>query len=126
VKIIDAAKVCYEANRAYCQTLGDNSFKPWEEAPEWQRETNQKGVQYRLDNPGCGGLEMHNSWMAVKIAEGWVYGETKDAELKTHPCLLSYDRLPREQRIKDDIFSGIVDAITPLIEDWNPRRFTGG
>jgi hypothetical protein len=30
----DIAKVCHETNRAYCETLGDNSQPPWEEAPE--------------------------------------------------------------------------------------------
>jgi hypothetical protein len=31
------AKVCHEANRAYCQTISDNSQLPWEQAKEWQR-----------------------------------------------------------------------------------------
>jgi len=31
------AKICYEANRAYCQEIGDDSFVPWEDAPGWQR-----------------------------------------------------------------------------------------
>ncbi len=31
------AKVCHEANRAYCQTIGDNSQLAWEQAEEWQQ-----------------------------------------------------------------------------------------
>jgi hypothetical protein len=114
--VADIAKVTYEANRAYAQTLGDNSFAPWDEAPDWQKETNIKGVEFRRNNPGCGALEMHQSWMEVKVAEGWVYGETKNPATKEHPCLVAYEKLPPEQQAKDRIFAGIVDALLPLLE----------
>jgi hypothetical protein len=28
------ARVAYEANRAYCRTIGDDSQKPWDEAEQ--------------------------------------------------------------------------------------------
>lgn len=92
------------------------SFVPWDDAPLWQRQTNIKGVQFRLDNPGCGPIEMHNSWMEEKIAAGWIHGEKKDAEKKTHPCLLPYSHLPAEQQMKDTLFSAIVDALKGQLE----------
>lgn len=30
------ARMAHEANRAYCQALGDDSQPAWEDAPEWQ------------------------------------------------------------------------------------------
>lgn len=45
------AKICHEANRAYCQALGDNSQVPWGEAPDWQKQSAVKGVEFHLSNP---------------------------------------------------------------------------
>ena len=47
------AKVCHEANRAYCEALGDYSQTTWEKAPDWQKESAINGVQFHLDNPGA-------------------------------------------------------------------------
>lgn len=37
---------------------------------------------------------VHDVWAAGRIAEGWTYGEKKDAEKKTTPLLIPYDELP--------------------------------
>ena len=49
--IAEIAQVCHEANRAYCQTQNDDSQLPWEDAPNWQRVTMIKGVQFVQANP---------------------------------------------------------------------------
>ena len=33
------AIVCYDANAAYCRTLGDFSQVAWDEAPDWQKNS---------------------------------------------------------------------------------------
>lgn len=110
--VTDIAKVCHQANKAYCESLGDNSQVDWEAAPEWQRNSAILGVEFRQSNPGAGHDAMHNNWMKQKISEGWVYGEKKDAEAKTHHCLVPFDQLPIEQQKKDKLFSTIVDALS--------------
>lgn len=107
------AKVCHEANRAYCQTLGDDSQLPWEEAPEWQRSSAIKGVEFNLANPDAPASASHDSWLEVKRSEGWQYGPVKDVEKKLHPCFLPYDGLPLEQQRKDAVFKAIVGALAP-------------
>jgi hypothetical protein len=104
------ARVCHEANRAYCESLGDDSQLSWEDAPEWQRESARMGVDFHLsgDFPPSAS---HVSWYANKEAEGWVYGPVKDAEKKEHPCMVPYEELPREQQAKDHIFRAIVHAM---------------
>lgn len=109
------ASVCYEANRQYCRTLGDDSFKPWDEAEEWQRNTNKVGVRFRYDNRDAGPEHMHESWMKLKVQEGWVYGDVKDSEKKTHPCMVPYDKLPVFQRRKDYLFTAIFEAMITKI-----------
>jgi hypothetical protein len=103
-----AAQAAHEANRAYCASIGDDSQVAWEDAPEWQKESAIKGVVFAIDNNFPSPEAMHESWMAEKVSTGWVFGEVKDADQKTHPCLVPYAALPEAQRKKDDIFSATV------------------
>ena len=62
----------------------------------------------------------HISWMAQKVAEGWVYGEVKDPEAKTHPCIVQFDQLPKEQQAKDFIFRAVVHALRQTAPTGEP------
>lgn len=105
------AKVCHNANKAYCEGIGDNSQKSWEDAEQWQRDSAIKGVEYRINNSSAPASAQHDAWMADKVNDGWVYGEVKDADKKTHPCIVPYDQLPIEQRKKDALFQAVVDSL---------------
>ncbi|SRR6266404_2106534 len=106
------AKVCHEANRAYCAGLGDNSQAAWEDAPEWQRLSAVKGVEFNIANPTAPASSSHDSWLAVKRADGWKYGPVKDADKKEHPCFVPYEELPEDQKRKDAVFKAIVGALS--------------
>jgi hypothetical protein len=110
-RVVSIARVCHEANRAYCQAMGDDSQKPWEECPEWQRKSAIDGVMFQMANPETTPEDSHINWMTHKASDGWIYGETKDEEAKTHPCMIDYSELPAEQRAKDHIFSAIVKSM---------------
>lgn len=110
--VVEAARRCHEANRAICATFGHAAQKPWEEAEPWQRESAIKGVLFALANPDASPEQQHEAWAADKRANGWRYGETKDAEAKTHPCLVPYAELPADQRVKDGVFRAIVSTMT--------------
>lgn len=106
------ARVAHEVNRVWCEFTGDSSQPRWEDAPDWQVESAIAGVNFHLNNPGAGDDASHNAWMAHKAAEGWVYGPVKnpDASPPTHPCMVPFDQLPREQQFKDRLFRTIVHA----------------
>jgi len=110
-KVIHIAAVCHQANKAWCEINGDSSQENWREAEQWQRDSAIKGVEFRLENPDAGPDAQHNAWSAEKVSQGWVYGHVKDAEKKTHPCLVPFDQLPLFQQKKDKLFSAIVDAL---------------
>ncbi len=110
------AAVAHEANREFCRQHGDFSQPVWEDAPEWQRQSAINGVIFHRDHPGADPSDSHNNWMREKQAAGWRYGETKDTDAKTHPCLVPYEELPAHQRAKDHLFRSIVRALLPFAE----------
>jgi len=110
-KVEYIAKACHEANRVWCQANEDYSQTYWADAPQWQRDSAIKGAEFRISNPNGGHDASHNSWMKEKVETGWVYGEVKDADKKTHPCIVPFEELPEFQQKKDALFCAIVDAL---------------
>lgn len=112
----DIARVCHEANKSLCEMIGDNSQVPFNESPDWQRESSIKGVQFCLENPDAPASANHESWLAEKEATGWKYGAVKNPDLKEHPCMVPYDQLPEQQRAKDHLFKSIVAGLRPFLK----------
>ena len=111
----DVAIICHEANKALCETQGDYSQTSWNDAPEWQKTSAIKGVEFHLANPNAGTDDSHNSWLKEKEETGWKYGPIKDAEKKEHPCFVPYSQLPAEQQAKDYLFRGIVHSLAKFV-----------
>lgn len=103
------ARVCHEANRALQQMSGEVVNFPWENTSVAMRDSDVDGVEGVL--AGNTPRESHENWVRYKTAEGWTYGEVKDFAAKTHPCLVDYDDLPEDQRVKDALFGAIVNAL---------------
>jgi len=101
------AALCHEVNRAYCESIGDDSQPAWADAPGWQRESAINGVCAHL-SADLTPEQSHEGWMAQKAAEGWAYGPVKDPEHRQHPCFRPYADLPQEQRVKDYLFRAVV------------------
>jgi hypothetical protein len=110
------ARICHEANRAWCKVNGDDSQVPWDEAPDWQRSSAVNGVLFVLENPRAGDSAQHDNWAFEKARDGWVYGEIKDPVAKTHPCLVPFEMLPAHQQRKDRLFRAIVRALTRPVD----------
>ena len=71
------ASVCHEANRAYCQSIGDNSQPDWDSAPDWQKQSVENGVRFHLENTRvrdyCGSLwqrvgQKEDAWKLLLIS----------------------------------------------------------
>lgn len=41
---------------------------------------------------------VHEVWAKGRIEEGWTYGEERNNEKKTTPCLVSYEELPENEK----------------------------
>lgn len=105
------ARVCHEANRAYCESIGDTSQPSWNDAPDWQRKSAVYRVRAVYDGSVSQPSDSHTSWMTEKLRDGWRYGPTKDPESKLHPCLVSFSELPPEQQTKDHLFFAIAKVL---------------
>lgn len=77
MNIESIAAVCHEANRRYCQELGDTSHLPWEEAPWWQKQSAIAGVLFVMRAPDSPPSAAHENWLRLKTEEGWKYGPIK-------------------------------------------------
>ena len=44
---------------------------------------------------------VHEVWAETRIKQGWKYGEQRNDELKTHPCLVPYEELSEEEKEYD-------------------------
>lgn len=108
--IENAARVAHETNRAWCEAHGDTSQPSWEDAPDWQKNSALSGVRFHIANPDAGDSASHDNWMRDKKADGWRYGEVKDPDNKTHPCMVPFEALPQVQRVKDALFRAVVHA----------------
>lgn len=117
--VLLAAQVAHAANAALCAAIGDPPIAPWDEAPDWQKDSAINGVQFHIENPNASASASHENWMRVKLADGWIYGLVKDAEAKTHPCLVAFEQLPRWQQAKDRLFGAIVHA---LLKEVSPEQ----
>ena len=46
-------------------------------------------------------LELLVEQMSKNVHEVWTYGEQRNDELKTHPCLIPYEELPESEKEYD-------------------------
>lgn len=107
--VLQAAQTCHEANRAFSAINGDDSQMPWSETPDNIKASAIDGVKKVFSAEFNSPEDGWKSWKAFKIADGWVYGEVKDIEAKTHPNLVDYySELPITEQAKDLLFMSVA------------------
>lgn len=107
----EIAFICHEANRCLQLVNGEGVISlPWPELDQETMESAIDGVDNIIETDATP-EESHANWMQFKTEHGWKYGEVKDPEAKTHPCLVPYEDLPENQKIKDSLFHAIVNAL---------------
>lgn len=109
------AQVAHEINLAYCEAIGDLTQVSWEKAPDWQKESAIKGVDFHLSNPDASPSASHESWLKQKEEDGWKYGPIKDAVKKEHPCYVPFSELPVQQQAKDFLFRQVVHSLEKFV-----------
>ena len=110
------AKVIYEATRLEAE-WSKRKIVPekWAKRDEKFRKqfidiVNKYLSQDKLPTPE----EAHDSWVKAYIDMGWKYGEKRDVIAKTHPDILPFYGLPKDERDKDAIFLAVVWAVKQI------------
>lgn len=110
--LIGIAKAAHYANVLVCDVLNDGMEPlPWEATTEAHKNSLINGVAMVLSTPNPTPEQNHENWLKVKRSEGWIYGEKKNEETKEHPCLVPYNQLPANQRVKDLMFISVVKSL---------------
>ena len=60
---------------------------------------------------------LHEDWVRAYIKMGWVYGEKRDVEKKTHPDMVPYKYLGQLERDKDEVFFAFCEIARQWIYD---------
>ena len=104
------AIACHNANKNYCESIGDDSQLSWSSTPENIRNSAIDGATKWMSGEVTSPEQSHESWLAFKRLDGWIYGDIKNTGNKTHPCMVPYGDLPEEQKKKDALFMNTVHA----------------
>ena len=83
------------------------------------------GAQYRLldDAQKQAMLELeHRRWMRFMWLSGWQWGERKDDVKRTHPCLVPFEALPRQEQEKDGIAYEMMSVFESTMEEAKQRK----
>lgn len=115
VGIQDIAEACHEVNRVVQRVQIEQGVEGIAVAPPWglvgpEMQTSViQGVEGVL--AGRSPAQSHEAWCDYKRAHGWTYGAVKDEDAKTHPCLVPFDQLPEDQKLKDYVFRDVALAL---------------
>ena len=108
IDIDQISKTCHEVNLAIQKLNNEPTLQSWDEAPDYIKASCRQGVLNAMK--GETPEQLHESWMAFRIADGWTYGLTKDPVKKTHPCIVPYEELDDFQQLKDAVFIAVVNS----------------
>jgi len=113
VKAEYIAQNAYEKTQLCRKNRGDFQDLPWAYLEEWKRNDIINTVWfYLMYYPSQGAEECHNSWVADKFLDGWVYGYALLQDKRQHPNLVPFGQLPVEEQIKNlDITYNIITTI---------------
>lgn len=113
--VMAIAEAAYEAIRPLQRHLGDPVNPPWAEAGRHLKDSILDGVRAILRGEVTEPGDSHRNWLAFKESEGWTYGDVKDFEAKTHPCIVPFDELPEHQQVKNHLFFNVVTTMSRLM-----------
>jgi len=83
--------------------------EPWSERDETFQAQMTDYVESLRGKPLPTPEEAHNSWWRRYQDMGWTYGTVRDPIAKTHPDMVPYADLPKDEQDKDEVFLALVE-----------------
>lgn len=112
------ARAAHEATRAWTDSIGQLSDRPWRRVDQHLRgqmiDTVRSIAMGEIKNAD----QLHEIWMTQRLEDGWKYGLKKNMRIKSHPCLLPRSQLSVGDRLKDDLFFNVTCALLMSEEEY--------
>lgn len=107
------SEAAHEVNRVWQRIAGDPQDAHWDALSEQDKQAARTSV-IGIVVHDFNAEQTHAAWVADKKSKGWSVGPTKDAATKEHPCLVAWEQLPSEQRVKDELW---VDTVRNFLKN---------
>lgn len=109
------AAIAYSLLRTYRMALGEPGGPAWEAAPDTLKQKALMQVDFVRGEAEPPTAELlHRRWVSAKMIDGWKQGPRSDA-LKLHPHMVPFDKLPRDQQAKGELFLSMVHLLAPMM-----------
>lgn len=87
-----------------------------EVSPDWElltaAEQDMKAAHTRqMRREKVTARKAHESWMALRLSEGWTWGPVTDKARKVHSALCPFEEIPVEEVIKDVLYERLLAAM---------------
>jgi len=107
---ISTAEWIYEVARFEAMASGRSIVpEPWQQRNESFRLQMTEHVESLRGKPLPTPEEAHDSWWRKYEEMGWKYGDVRDPVAKTHPDMVPFGDLPKDEQDKDEIFLALVE-----------------
>ena len=98
------AQVAHETNNAYRTVMLGLPAKCWDELTPEEKTGITYAAEKAVLDPKLKPKDAHESWLQMKLAQGWVYGTAENRDAKQHPCMVEWDLLPDDRKVQDALF----------------------
>lgn len=115
------AKTCHQANKAFCESMGDNSFTDWEDSEDWVKALTIFQVRNIIANPLEPHYGSHDAYVDKVPEITW-----ENAPEGFNKKLSRYEEWSIEDKTKSKMFKAIVEAILHYTDYNKERKLTAG
>lgn len=114
VTLRQIARMAHELDRIHGQHMGLIPVDSWEDLTSAFQDKRVELVQLiwkdRAGSKELTPADLHTSWMADGLANGWRHGATYDPQAKTHPFLVPFAELSPHEQLRLHLFVHLVTA----------------
>src|SRR5262245_55015424 len=110
------AAVAAAANVEYRHQLGQSAGLSFDKLSPMAQDGICNSIRRIADGELTTPQQSHDAWRETRRLEGWIYGETENREIKTHPDMVHFASLPPQEQYKTLLFINIVKSLLGRFE----------
>lgn len=104
------AKTAHSIHRAYCIEMNIPTQPEWIDVEHSHKDVIYNTIRNILHGKISSIEESHNKFIESKTSQGWSFGKEYSIEDKKNPRLVEFNKLTKEQRIKERLFFECVKS----------------